>query len=164
MVHGPHGTHNGEYVDLAACRPHHASGGQGGEPVEDTYSCICLKVHALTLGMLCFAMCNNGYYTVFVSMPRIFALYPVAYTTDIDRREISVVYATGYNVDIRGIRHKYYIRGIGARGYPQISVVYDPRILARNLAHSPGTPLHRRNMQNTQCNHLSFAELQASSL
>ena len=58
-------------------------------------------------------------------------------TTHINRREIFVVYATGYNADIRGIRHKYYIRGIRARGYPQISVVYDPRILARNLAHSP---------------------------
>ena len=69
-------------------------------------------------------------------MPRISALYPVAYATDIDR-SISVVYATGYNADIRGIRHKYYIRGIQARGYPQISVVYDPRISARNLAHSP---------------------------
>ena len=42
-------------------------------------------------------------------------------------RSISVVYATGYNADIRGIGHKYYIRGIQARGYPQISMVYDPR-------------------------------------
>ena len=55
----------------------------------------------------------------------------------IDRREISVVCATGYNADIRGMRHKYYIRGIQARGYPHICVVHDPRILARNLAHSP---------------------------
>ena len=47
-----------------------------------------------------------------------------------------MVYATGYNADIRGIRHKYYIRGIKARGYPQISMAYDPRIVARNLAHS----------------------------
>ena len=52
-------------------------------------------------------------------------------------RSISVVYATGYNADIRGIRHKYYIRGIQTLGYPQVSVVYDQRILARNLAHSP---------------------------
>ena len=48
-----------------------------------------------------------------------------------------MVYATGYNADIHGIRHKYYIRGIEARGYPQISMVYNPRILARILAHSP---------------------------
>ena len=53
-----------------------------------------------------------------------------------ERREISVVYATGYKADIRGIGHKHYIRGIKARGYPQISVVYDPRKLARILAHS----------------------------
>ena len=78
-----------------------------------------------------------GYCTVFVPVPRISALYPVAYSTDIDRREIFVVYAKGYNADIRGIGHKYYIRGIEARGYSQISVVYDPRILACILAHSP---------------------------
>ena len=83
------------------------------------------------------SLLGTSHYTVFVPMPRICALYPVAYTTDIDRREISVVYATGYNADIRGMRHKYYIRGIQAREYPQISVVYDPRILAHNLAHSP---------------------------
>ena len=81
--------------------------------------------------------CFGQHYTVFVPITRISALYPVAYTTDIDRREISVVYATGYNADIRVIRHKYYIRGIKARGYPQISVVYNHRILARILAHSP---------------------------
>ena len=80
---------------------------------------------------------REKHYTVFLPMPRISALYPVAYTTDIHRRSISVVYATGYNADIRGMRHKYYICDIRARGYPQISVVYDPRILARNLAHSP---------------------------
>ena len=61
---------------------------------------------------------------MFVPMPRIFASYPV-------------VYATGSDADIRGRRHKYYIGGIQARGYPQISVVHDPRILARNLAHFP---------------------------
>ena len=37
-------------------------------------------------------------------MPRMSVLHPMAYTTDIDRiPPISVVYATGYNVDIRGI-------------------------------------------------------------
>ena len=77
------------------------------------------------------------FYIVSVPITRISALYPVAYTTDISLRSISVVYATGYNADIRVIRHKYYIRGIKARGYPQISVVYNPRILARILAHSP---------------------------
>ena len=30
-------------------------------------------------------------------------MYPVAFTTDISLRSISVVYATGYNADIRGI-------------------------------------------------------------
>ena len=61
------------------------------------------------------------FYTVIVPITRISALYPVVYTTDISLRSISVVYATGYNADIRVIRHKYYIRGIKARGYPQIS-------------------------------------------
>ena len=58
------------------------------------------------------------YYTIFVPMRRISALYPVAFPTDISLRSISVVYATGYNADIRGIGHKYYMRGIKARGYP----------------------------------------------
>ena len=56
-----------------------------------------------------------------------------------NRREISVVHATGYNTDIRVIRHKYYIRGIKARGYLQISVVYNHGILARILAHPMNT-------------------------
>ena len=90
-------------------------------------------------------------------------LYSIcAYNTDICVVSRGIYH--GYRpVDIRGIchgiqrrypcyRHKYYIRGIKARGYPQISVVYNPRILARILAHSPWTPLHRRHMQNTFVN------------
>ena len=59
------------------------------------------------------------------------------YLPPVDIRGICHGICTGYNADIRVIRHKYYIRGIKARGYPQISVVYNRRILARILAHSP---------------------------
>ena len=72
-------------------------------------------------------ICNRGRqrnmnrsYTIFVPMPRISAVYPVGYTTDINRREISLGYAAEYTTDNCGLRHKYYIRGIKG---PRISMV-----------------------------------------
>ena len=61
-------------------------------------------------------------------MTRISALYPGAY-------------APGYSADIRVIRPNSFIRGIRARGYPQISGAYDPGSLRATLP-SPLMPQH----------------------
>ena len=60
------------------------------------------------------------HYTKIGPMTRISALYPGAY-------------APGYSANIRVIRPNSYIRGIRARGYPQISGAYDPGSLRVTL-------------------------------
>ena len=88
-----------------------------------------------------YAIVTFGYYTKIGPMTRISALYPGAYAPDIERREISGAYAPGYSADIRVIRPNSYIRGIRARGYPQISGAYDPGSLRATLP-SPLMPQH----------------------
>ena len=81
------------------------------------------------------------HYTKIGPMTRISALYPGAYAPDISLRSISGAYAPGYSADIRVIRPNSYIRGIRARGYPQISGAYDPGSLRATLP-SPLMPQH----------------------
>ena len=78
-------------------------------------------VHPMLVPVLSYFISYPAFYTKIGPMTRISALYPGAYAPDIDRREISGAYAPGYSADIRVIRPNYYIWGIRARGYPQIS-------------------------------------------
>ena len=94
------------------------------------------------------------HYTKIGPMTRISALYPGAYDPDIDRREISGSYAPGYSADIRVIRPNSYIRGIRARGYPQISGAYDPGSLRATLP-SPLMPQHFK-WNNSETHFLSW--------
>ena len=65
-------------------------------------------VHPMLVPVLSYFISYPAFYTKIGPMTRISALYPGAY-------------APGYSADIRVIRPNYYIWGIRARGYPQIS-------------------------------------------
>ena len=52
-------------------------------------------------------------------------------------RSISGAYAPGYSADIRGVRPNFYIRGIRARGYPQISGANNGKVPAHGSPPKP---------------------------